>query len=69
MNESSNKTVKALRSTLKHFISDELESLPETLEELEPKDRLNFLIKLLPYAMPKTEKVKSTYGEPTDWSL
>ena len=69
MNDNSDKTVTELRATLKDIISDELENLPETLEGLEPKDRLNYLVKLLPYAMPKTEKVKFNLGEPTDWSL
>lgn len=63
------KTVKELRATLKNLIYDELESLPETLENMEPKDRLELVVKLLPYAMPKNNKASFTYGEPIgfDW--
>jgi len=59
--------VKELRSTLKGLISKDLDKLPETLEQLEPKDRLDYMVKLLPYAMPKTDKINPTYGEPVDF--
>lgn len=63
------KTVKQLRSVLKNCIHNELENLPELLKELKPKERLELLVKLLPYALPKNNKVTASYGEPidTDW--
>lgn len=60
--------LKDLRAALKNCIKTELEKLPETLESLEPKDRLDILVKMLPYAMPKNESISATYGEPEDWS-
>jgi hypothetical protein len=66
MSKNSDKTVKELRATLKNLIYEELENLPETLEHMEPKDRLELVVKLLPYAMPKNEKSSFTYGEPFD---
>ena len=61
--------IKELRSTLKSCIHAELEKLPETLESLEPKQRLDILVKLMPYAMPKNDNVEATYGEPSVWDL
>ena len=63
------KTVKQLRSELKNFIYDEIQNLPESLKELEPKERLEMLVKLMPYALPKNDKISATYGEPTNWNF
>lgn len=60
-------TTKQLRSVLKTCIQDEFEKLPELLEELKPKERLELLVKLLPYALPKNNKVTASYGEPSSW--
>ena len=59
-----NKITKELRALFKNFISNELENLPELLDGLEPKDRLDVLIKLLPYALPKVIPVHPSNGEP-----
>ena len=53
-----------LRETLKTIMQKEIEKLPETLEALEPKERLNVVCKLMPYIFPKVETVHSTEGEP-----
>lgn len=58
------KTVKQIRSELKNVMHDEVLKLPETLKGLEPKDRLDILIRLMPFALPKNDKVNATYGEP-----
>lgn len=58
-----------LRKTLKAMFKKELEALPETLSKLEPEKRLNMLIKLMPYIMPKVEMVNPSQGEPSDWDL
>lgn len=56
-----------LRDTLKVLIKAELEQLPETLKALDPIQRLNILVKLMPYVMPKTESVQHSIGEPMQW--
>lgn len=61
------KTVKTIRSELKSFIHSEIQNLPETLKGLEPKQRLDILIRLMPYALPKNDKISATYGEPFDF--
>lgn len=59
-----------LRDKLKSIMQKEIEKIPETLETLEPKDRINILCKLMPFIFPKVEAVPSTKGEPMqldDW--
>lgn len=53
-----------IRETLKELMQKELATLPETLKDLEPIDRLNVLCKLIPYVLPKVEAVHSETGEP-----
>lgn len=53
-----------LRETLKNILQNEIEKLPETLEVLEPKERINVLCKLMPYVFPKVETVHSKEGKP-----
>jgi len=53
-----------LRETLKNIMQKEIERLPETLEALDPKERLNVVCKLMPYVFPKVETVHPKEGEP-----
>jgi hypothetical protein len=54
-----------LRKTLKTVVASELESLPGTLEQLQPKERLEMLVKLLPFCMPKVNSIEGAYD--TGW--
>jgi hypothetical protein len=56
-----------LRDTLKTIMQNEIEKLPETLEQLEPKERVNVICKLMPFVFPKVNTVSSTEGEPFQW--
>jgi hypothetical protein len=56
-----------LRDTLKIILQKEIAKLPEHLETLEPKERLNILCKLMPFVFPKIEAVHPTEGEPISW--
>jgi hypothetical protein len=60
-----NKITIELRRTLKGIVANELESLPETLGDLPPKERLELLIKLLPFCLPKVDSIGGTYD--TGW--
>jgi len=42
-----------LRKVFKAIISDELERLPEILNKLDDKERVELVIKLLPFCLPK----------------
>ena len=53
-----------LRETLKTIMQKEIEKLPETLETLDTKERLNVVCKLMPYVFPKVETVHPKEGEP-----
>jgi hypothetical protein len=39
------------------------------LESLEPKERLELVIKLIPFILPKVDKIGHTYNEPFDVGL
>jgi len=43
--------------------------LPEMLDTLETKDRLSFLIKLMPFVLPKVEAAAATEGESSKWNF
>ena len=58
-----------LRETLKNIMEKEIEALPETLKELEPKERLNILCKLMPFVFPKVQNVSHNTGEPFTFDL
>lgn len=58
-----NRMTKEIRAVLKDVIGEQLESIPDVLATLEPKDKLEFIIKLMPYVLPKVEAVKMNNGE------
>ena len=63
-----NKLTKELRAALKDVLYDEIERLPHRLNELETKDRLELLVKLMPYVFPKVQSVSQSLDEPlTNW--
>lgn len=57
-----------LRETLKKIMQKEIEKLPETLEALEPKERLNIVSKLMPYVFPKIDNVNHLSDEDSFFS-
>ncbi len=62
-----NKTTKEIRNVLKGVINNELLNIETLLTELPPKERLELVIKLIPYVLPKVENVNYNLGEPIDW--
>lgn len=56
-----------LRKELKEILQDELSQLPETLKKLHSKDRVQIVVKLMPYVFPKVENVSPQKGEPLGW--
>ena len=62
-----NKMTKELRSTLKDVLFNEIEEIEDRLDLLDPKDRLELLIKLMPYALPKVASISHKTNEPLDW--
>jgi len=62
-----NRMTKELRTLLKDILYQELEQVRERLELLEPKERIELLIKLMPYIIPKVTSISHTTNEPLDW--
>lgn len=62
-----NKVTKELRNTLKAAIEGELDKLSASLAELPAKERLEVLVKLMPYAMPKIDSIGGSYDD--GWEL
>ena len=56
-----NKITIELRKTIKELIAKELESLPGLFAELSPKERIEILIKLMPFALPKIDSIGGSY--------
>lgn len=47
------------RERLQQLLRSELEALPQTIAQLDPKDRVAVLTRLLPYLLPKAEEQPS----------
>ena len=63
-----NRMTKELRSVLKDVLYQELEQIQTHLDTLKPKERVELLIKLMPYILPKVTSVPHTTNEPIDWN-
>ena len=63
-----NRMTKELRVLLKDIIYQELEELQERFSLLEPKQRIELIIKLMPYILPKVNSISHTTNEPLDWN-
>lgn len=53
-----------VREQLKAIIDTELARLPETLEKMEPSERVSVVLKLIPYVLPKVKPLPHTYDAP-----
>lgn len=63
----SNKLTLELRTLLKNVVHKELELLSDHFSKLDVAQRLDLLIKLLPFTVPKVEQVNYQEDEPTIW--
>lgn len=60
-----NQLTKEMRAILNNVIANEIDKLQEYLNTLEPEKRIEIVIKLLPYILPKLEAEKpNDYIEP-----
>lgn len=59
----------SLRETMKGIMQQEIKKLHEHLAKLQPKERLEIVLKLMPYVFPKVEAVKVDQGEPLNWGF
>ncbi|MFZ4740074.1 MAG: hypothetical protein ACOYLE_02800 [Bacteroidales bacterium] len=60
-----NKVSKELKEIIKDVLQNEFDVISETLQKLEPDKRLEIVVKLLPYAIPKLQYIRQEV-EPKD---
>ena len=58
-----NKLTKEIRTVLKDLIYKELDEIKEHSDSLEPKQRIELVIKLIPYVLPKVESISHSTNE------
>ena len=64
-----NKLTKEIRTVLKDLIYKEHDEFKEHLDYLEPKQRIEIIIKLIPYVLPKVESISYSTNEPLDFGF
>lgn len=66
-----NKVTRELRELLKDVLYTEFENLPDLLEGLSAKERVEVIIRLAPFVLPKVNPVGMSAGEDLaeNWSL
>lgn len=64
-----NRLTKELRTVLKDMVYRELESIESRLDELDSKERIELIIKLMPYVFPKLQTISHNTNEALDWGL
>jgi hypothetical protein len=52
-----NKTTAQTKKIIEKLVSSELKNIDSLLEQLKPKDRIEALIKLLPFVIPKQQEI------------
>lgn len=60
-----NKLTAELRQLLKNTLAGELEQIPKLLSELPARERLDMLVRLLPFIVPKMDAAAWHVGEPS----
>jgi hypothetical protein len=63
------KTTKEIRTVLKTVINKELLNIETLFDGLPPKERLEIIVKLIPYVLPKVDNVSHSLGEPMDFGF
>lgn len=58
-----NRTTAVTKERLQSLINNEIENLSKLLEQLEPNERVNAIIKLLPYIVPKQNEITTNAKE------
>lgn len=64
-----NRLTKEVRAVLKELVFDEISQVQSHFEKLDPKERIELLIKLMPYVCPKINTANYNLNEPVDLDL
>ena len=62
-----NRLTKEIRSVLKDFVHQEIELLSEHIETLETESRIQLLIKIIPFVLPRIKEVSHNDDEPFEF--
>lgn len=62
-----NRLTKEIRSVLKDFVHTEMEMLPEYMDTLENEARIQLLIKIIPFVLPRIKEVSHRDDEPFEF--
>jgi len=58
-----------MKTVLKNILFTELENIEELMDSLDSNQRIELVIKLLPFVLHKEETVSHTYNEAVDFSF
>ncbi len=61
-----NKSTSNLKSTIQGIVERQFETLESDLERLDEKDKINFVLKLIEYVLPKQRETKIDFNSLTD---
>jgi len=64
-----NRLTKEVRAVLKEVVFDEISQIHHHFEKLDPKERIELLIKLMPYVCPKIQTASHSLNEPIDFGF
>lgn len=64
-----NRLTKEVRAVLKDVVFDEISQIHLHFEKLDSKDRIELLIKLMPYVCPKIQSASHSINEPIDFNF
>jgi hypothetical protein len=64
-----NRLTKEVRAVLKEVVFDEMSQIHLHFEKLDPKERIELLIKLMPYVCPKIQTASHSLNEPMDFNF
>ncbi len=64
-----NRLTKEVRAVLKEVVFDEISQIHLHFEKLDPKERIELLIKLMPYVCPKIQTASHSLNEPIDFGF
>ena len=57
-----------VKEAIYNFLSDNIESIQQSYDTLKPKEKLQFISELIPYAMPRLQSIHSEVDQKTEHS-
>ena len=64
-----NRTSTTLKNTIEGIVNRQVETLESDLEGLDGRDKINFVLKLIEYVLPKQREQKINFNEMTDTEI